>query len=401
MGKTTMRAGLRRGRDQGGFALVELLVAILVLAIALGMATELYISSLHATSNIRQRTQMLDDADYVKSWLTQHLEVADVPPTYGDWQTLKVTSNSRCYSLSLDTDSHDLMSRSVDEVAQACPGLDDTAPVNVSQCGCVVNSSSDPLYVFLDKNGGPLDVNGNHSLVSQVATVEVHLTMKDATTNSTIPTQRRTLSYALGGAFYANQFPPGSIDTSQLVDGSVTNTKIAPGAITGEKFADGSIGLDKLAAAARAATTSFPLITDGRGDWSAVSTSSWTPGPNDAFARAGVGLGSYCVSGKTLEARGQWLVYNQTSSALSLRFKLVYDNGQGGGQNDYATSAIPAQPNVPGNGYGMVATPWMAVDCASPDPTVRYYSTQVLAADSGSTGKTFSVVSASLDLRYS
>jgi prepilin-type N-terminal cleavage/methylation domain-containing protein len=397
----TKYAGLRRHAEkEQGFALIELLVALLVFSIAVAMATQLYVSDLRSTTIIRDRVQMLDTSDNIKSWLTQNLATADIPPVQGDWQTLEVTSNSRCFLVKLNPVSHEIEGRSVDTAS--CAGVETATPVTVitDGCACAYNdATAQPLFVYRDKNGDKItDLATDPSRISAARAIDINLNLDNPSDHAN--PFKRTLSYALGGAFYANQVAAGSIDTAQLVDGAVTSSKIAPGSITGAKFADGSIGVDKLNSSARSSTFSFPLITNGRDSWTATSTSSWAPGPNDNFSRLGVDLSSYCVSGKTLEVRGSFVVFDQGTNDLTLRLKLVRDDGHGGGAADFALSDAPTGSNVSAGGWAQIQTPWQSINCASPDATTYFYSPQALAGDSGSVGKSFTVVNAALDLRY-
>ena len=393
-------SGAKRGLGLAdGFALIELLVAILIFSIVIGMATELFISNLRSTSRLQQQIQILDTSDTAKSWITSYLAAADYPPYSGDWQTLEVTSNGNCYQIALDTSTNELLGRSSSD----CSTVSSQTPTVLAQG--VQNTETHPLFIFKDGAGDPVPAASGHTDatvfpdVSQAKQVEVQMVLSNPS-DSTIAPQTRTLVYTLGGVYLANQYGPNSIGSSQIVDGSVTNQKIAAGAINGSDFADGSVGIDKLTSGARASDVSFPIITGDGGTWSVSSTSSWDTGPNDAFTRVGVTLGDYCVEGKTLQARGSFVALNGTSSDLRLQFKLVRDDGQGGSSADYAIADAPTATNVPGSGYGYITTPWQTIDCSSPESTAYFYSPQARAGDSGSIGKHFSLVQAALELRY-
>lgn len=388
-----LATGTRRG-GQAGFALVELLVAILILSIAVGMATELYVSNLNSTNDINQRMQMNDYADYTKGWLASNLATADVPPAAnaaGDeyWRSLVVTSpEGTCYKLSIDVAAAELEARQ----ASNCTDVHSAAEVVLSSF--VANTQSQPLFLYYNKNGGQVDPATSLATVRQV---DVLLRLDNNDDN--LPAVTREFSYVLGAFVRDNNFN-GPIGTSDIQNGAVTNAKIAAGALTGDKFANGSIGAGKLTDSTRASSFRFPLISDSDEVWTAGSTTSWTQGPKDAFQRVGVTLGDYCAAGKTLEARGAFVAYNRTAQGLSLRFQLVRDNGAGGVASAFASSPVPGAANLPASGYALITTPWQTIDCATPETSVFFYSAQTRAGESGSQDKNFSLVHAALELRY-
>lgn len=375
----TTRARLRCER---GFSLIETLVAMLILAIAMGMAVDLYASSLESNRDIRNRAQMLDRSDFVKYWTTANLAPADIPPSGGDWKSLQVTANGRCYSLELDPATDVLSSRS----ATTCAGLSGAAPFLVADF--VANTASSPLFRFRDRTGAEVTFG-------QARQVDIELTMDNAG-DRTLPF-KRTLSYTLGGVYLANEIADNSITTVKIVDGAVTNEKIAAGAVTGSKFADGSIGATKLTTAARTAFLRFPLVAAGTENWQATVTGSWLLSPAAAFQRAGLVLGEYCLAGRTLQARGSFLALNRTASPLLLEFKLVSENGVGGAATDFALSA---GATLSASAYAEIETAWQAVDCITPSSNALIYSPLARTNDAASLNKQFTLVSSALELRY-
>lgn len=381
-----------RSGAESGFALVELLVAILILSIAVAMSTELYVSNLNSTNDINQRMQMNDYADFTKGWLSSNVATADVPPVAGSWHTLVVNDaeNSLCYQLSIDIDNAELEARQAADCATVA------AASALVLSNYISNTETKPLFIYYDKQG---NIVNPQTQLAQVRQVDVSLRLDSNDDN--LPAVTRVLSYALGGSYRDNDVN-GPINGSDLVDGSVTNAKIADGAITGDKFADGSIGAAKLTEATRASSFRFPLISDSDEVWSAGSTTSWTLGPKDAYQRVGITLGDYCSSGKILEARGAFVAYNRASPAqgLRLRFRLVRDDGAGGSANEYAASLAPGADNVPASGFALITTPWQSVNCVTPETAPFFYSIQTLAQENGSQDKNFSLVHAALELRY-
>jgi hypothetical protein len=255
----------------------------------------------------------------------------------------------------------------------------------------VANTSDQPLFTYRDKLNNPT------TDISSARVVDVNLILDDPT--DSLPAVTRTFTYALGGVYLANQVAPGSIDTLRLVDGSVTSAKIADGAITGDKFSTGTLDPSKFTPAVRASEIQIPLISGGSATWDANSTTSWSNDPQATFDRVSEVEADYCETGKSLQARAHFVAYNQTTSDISLLMKLVRDDGQGGGETDFATTDAIV---VPAHGYGDIASkPWQNITCVpTGDSSTYFYSIKTEAGNTDSISKDFTVIYAALELRY-
>lgn len=371
--------------SESGFALIELMVALLLFSIVMGMATELYISNLRSTSSLNTRAAFLDEADFVKSWLTSNLAVADIPPVAGTWQELEVTSNSECFRLSLNTGTNSLEARSVNNTD--CDGISEATPEVIGEN--IANTEGVPLFTYKNKSGGEA------TDISNAREINVNLRLDDPT--DSLPAVTRTFTYALGGVYLANQVAPNSIGTAELIDGSVTSSKIANGAVTGDKLSSDSIGAEKLSSAVRTSGVRIPLISGGSATWSAASATSWSADPQATFDRVSSAEADYCQTGKSLQARAHFVVYNQTAADISLLMKLVRDDGQGSTPEDFAVSDAAA---VNAHSYKDITSDWQDIDCEVPDTGAYFYSGKTEAGNGDSVSKDFAVVYGALELRY-
>jgi prepilin-type N-terminal cleavage/methylation domain-containing protein len=379
------RAGAAGVRSQQGFTLIELVVAMAVFVVVLLLSTALYVSALEESNGVRLRQNMLADANFAKYWLQEHLAQAETPLYDGDWRSVTVVDagDEQCHQLALDPETNVLSARQAADCAQ----IEDASPTQIVDN--VVNDESSPLFRYLDDAGEEV------ADVADAARVRVELLL-DSEHDRAQPTSR-TFTFTLDGVYLANQLAEGSVTTSQIADGAVTSQKIRAGSLTGSRFADGAIGPSKLNAAARGSFFVYPVMNNGSATWTASAVNTYISGPDSPFTRSGVALEDFCLSGKTLQARGYFLLKNgSTSSSLAVQPRLVHENASGGGLTAFAEgSALTLAPEA----YGASASGWATVSCAAVGP--RYYYPQARVTESGSVGLPFTVVGAWIQLRYS
>lgn len=413
---------------------MELVVSIVLITVVGYLSSEILISSFRSERQLRDKTLLTDQADYLKTWLDSHLQQADSPlpcpagtgtgctelPSGAPGNTfhsLEFISNNYCYLITLDQSvgviyaGQSTQTVSSGGVSAAC-GQAQTEALTTKDnvvAQYVTNDSNNKLFTFKSSTGSVLAVDSDPTQISNATAVEVTPIFNRP--NSLASSYSRDITYNLGGAFVPDSPADGSITSNKIASSAVTGSKIADGSITSSKLQSGAITADKLDSGSKTAYLDIPLIDSNTSQWTLPDTtnfyptSSTTPDGNStpsAVFRAGAKMGDYCVANKTLQGR-LLLTINSGGSSLTLTPQITqYDassNSQTNGPFPYTGS--PA--SIAAGQIGLISTGWFTVDtgtCTASWLNNTYFYMPQVEASAGSSGQPFTLVSAVLELRY-
>lgn len=380
-------------RRERGYMLLEMVIAMSILATTALLSADILISTFRSEHQLRDRAALIDNSDMAKTWLAAKLQPAALPLEEGDWNRVMFRSGPDCVILELDDTTKLLEGRQ----GATCPDAEMAPAITIAQW--VSNTEEDPLFVFKNDNGDVLEPTAQ---LSQATKIEMRL-LADRDSDLTTA-YRREMTYDLGGAFVSGELADNSVTTLKIQDGAITTDKIADSAISGTKIANGAVTASKLSSDAKKTTFNFVLTAADSTSWSIDQVGTWWAPSASSYSRSGLVLGDYCISGKTLELRGVFLVYNPQASGLGLRFKLVKAPVAGTPVSDAGAMDPPSGVNVSASTYNQLTTPWVTVNCAGSgvnDPQIYWAQATAASTSPVSTGLNFNVPNVTLQLRYS
>jgi hypothetical protein len=412
----------RASLGQKGFMLMELIVSIALITVIGYLSSQVLISSFRSERQLRDKTMLSDQGDFLKTWLSSKLQQADSPlpcpagstgcvpgndpnmmlPAGADgnsFNSLEFMSNGICYILALDQATQVVTARqgsgaNTNAACNAAQGAPSTVIAN-----WVTNSSTNALFVFKNSVGTTLSVDTTPaSQISQATTVEVIPTI-DRPGDSARPFSR-DISFNLGGAFVPGAPPNGSITSNKLSTSAVTATKIADSAVSGSKIQTGAVTADKLDTNSRTAYFNIPLLVGSQDTWN-IPSGAWYSPANSAYYRAGVTMSDYCVVNKTLQGRAIFLIKGNAGVGLTLTGRINQMDNAGSAQtNGPFPITMGGGAAVPQGKYASITSGWATIDpgtCVAGWLASTYYYQPEMQ---GTQSQNFQVVSALLQLRY-
>jgi prepilin-type N-terminal cleavage/methylation domain-containing protein len=171
-----------RLRSERGTTLVEVIVAMVILAVMLSFATDIYLSNARAQRRLQEWIGMIDQSDLAKTWVANYLQAADAPLLASSATAIEFTAGGHCYTLSLNTTN-----KTIDQQANAsstCVGIGSVTPSPVASWVDNAGTSGDPLFTFKDAAGAPT------TTTSAVREVDMSLRLSQPTALHTLPVTR-------------------------------------------------------------------------------------------------------------------------------------------------------------------------------------------------------------------
>lgn len=416
--RTSLRshaARLKRS-DNRGQILMELVVAISIIAVVSFMSADILLSAFRSERSLRDRTMLIDNADLAKSWLVSKLQAADVPlpcnagqscttpdlpggAPGNTWKSLEFTADGVCYILALDLTTGQLNSQQGADCTQA----QTSASTVVAQWVTNTDPNTTPLFTYWKNDpstGAATQLTVDNTTNSQIAqATEIIVNLDTDRPNDFAKPYQRVMTFNLGGAFVSGDLPDNSVSTSKLANGAVTATKIADGAIGNANIAPGAIDSSKLTTNARTTYFSIPVVS---GQAATITMSgSWASAASGTF-RAGATLSDYCANYKTLQVRALFTVHNTGGGGVTPTLRLQQENSSGSSTGSLTSQLTTSSGAVGANSYATFASSWYTViasgNCTglSSDATGTYYYEPQANGASGS----IDIVNAVLQLRY-
>jgi hypothetical protein len=415
---------------QKGFMLMELVVSIALITVIGYLSSEILISSFRSERQLRDKTMLTDQADYLKTWLSAKLQQADTPlpcpagtgtgctelpagAPGNKFNSLEFVSSNYCYVLQLDQSDGTIAAGQSqhfvsDGINQACSEAQTEANSKDNVIAqYATNDSNNKLFIFKSDQGNVLDVDNDPSQISNATTVEVDPIFDR--TDGTAKAFNRDMTFNLGGAFVPGTPPDGSITQNKIATDAVTNTKIADGSVTSSKIQAGAVTADKLDTGSKTTYFNVPLMVGNTSQWT-LSDGSFDPSPTGnapdsantpaAYLRAGLMMMDYCVPNKTLQGRLLFSVKGN-GGAMTLTGQITQVDGSGTTQTNGPFPITMSSPgSIPAGTIASLASSWATIDsgtCTAPWLSTTYYYQPQLQ---GTQGQPFVLVSAILQLRY-
>jgi len=170
----------REARDQSGFTMAELIVVVMLMGVFGILIQTGFVSLNNVSASVENRSVSLGEIRAAEERVARDLRAANpiqavLPSSLYDTQAsftiyCSNAGSGFCASNNLETVTYKLSANAFQEVIQVPGGgtvtrtlVGPAGPTNLpaaKQRGAVVNASSEPVFIYYDKNGNPFTTQG-------------------------------------------------------------------------------------------------------------------------------------------------------------------------------------------------------------------------------------------------